>query len=79
MAIDELPRFRIDPPVSTTAQLLEALADRRLILAISRFEDTGDSIRGIWITHDAAAENSGRDEGETLEFRYWDGTSCRVD
>jgi hypothetical protein len=78
MAIDMLPRFRIDPPVSTPEQLLEALVDRRLVLVVSRFDDSGDSIRGVWITHDPAAENAARDEGETLEFRYWDGTPCRL-
>ncbi|MEO7755050.1 MAG: hypothetical protein ABIS07_00625 [Dokdonella sp.] len=75
---DDLAAFRIDPPISTGDQLLEALLDRRLVIVISRFVDTGDAIRDVWITHDPSAEKRCSDEGESLEFRYWDGAECAV-
>jgi hypothetical protein len=59
-------------------QLIDALAAQRLVVVISRFDDTGDAIRDVWITHDAEAEKACCDEGESLEFRYWDGASCGV-
>ena len=71
--VDELSQYRVVPAVSTIQELLDALAERRLVLVVSRFEDTGDEIRGVWITHDPAGEDAARDEGERLEFRYWDG------
>jgi hypothetical protein len=73
--IDDLPSYRIDPPIATVTQLLAALDTRRLVMVISRFDDTGDAIRDVWITHDPAAEKRGSDEGESLEFRYWDGAA----
>lgn len=75
--VDELPRYKTDPPVATIPQLLDALVEHRLVLVISRFEDSGDEIRGVWITHDPVAEDAARDDGETLEFRYWDGAAYR--
>lgn len=71
--IDELPRYKVDPPIATMPQLLDALVEHRLVLVVSRFEDSGETIRGVWITHDPAGEDAARDEGEMLEFRYWDG------
>lgn len=76
--IDHFSSFRIDPPVATTNQLIEALLDRRLVMVISRFEDSGDAIRDVWITHDPVAEKRCSDEGESLEFRYWDSIACTV-
>lgn len=76
---EELSQYRVVPPIATIPQLLDALAQRRLVLAISRFEDTGDEIRGVWITHDPAGEDAARDVGERLAFRYWDGAPYRID
>ena len=76
---EELSQYRVVPPIATIPQLLDALAQRRLVLAISRFEDTGEEIRGVWITHDPAGEDAARDVGERLAFRYWDGAPCRID
>ncbi|MEO7326403.1 MAG: hypothetical protein ABIW82_16395 [Dokdonella sp.] len=74
--VDQLTSFRIDPPIATVTQLIEALADRRLVVVISRFDDTGDAIRDVWITHDPATEKRCSDDGESLEFRYWDEAVC---
>jgi hypothetical protein len=60
--------------VSTEAQLLEALAANRLALIISRFEESGDEIQDVWLSHDPAGEKDCADEGEILECRYWNGT-----
>jgi hypothetical protein len=76
--VEQLSAFRVDPPIATVTDLLDALAERVLVIVVSRFEDSGDEIRDIWITHDAQAEHNCRDEGESLEFRYWDGERHRV-
>ncbi|MEO5626563.1 MAG: hypothetical protein ABIQ70_11200 [Dokdonella sp.] len=75
---DHLASYRIDPPIATVTQLLEALVDHRLVMVISRFDDTGDAIRDVWITHDPLAEKLCSDDGESLEFRFWDGAACAV-
>lgn len=74
--VDQLTSFRIDPPIAAVSQLHAALVDRRLVVVISRFDDTGDAIRDVWITHGPVAEEQCSDEGESLEFRYWDGAAC---
>ena len=56
--------------IHTVSQLVEALQQRRLTIAVSR---TNGEINDVWFTDDPASELGELEPGRTLELRYWDG------
>src|SRR5688500_15640109 len=56
-----------DPEIQTMPQLVEALQQRRLVLAVSRINGR---IEDVWFTDDPVSELPNAEQGATLELRY---------
>ncbi len=53
-------------------QFVQELLGNRSVIAISRI---GGEVRDVWITYDPASESRYLSEGESVELRYWDGST----
>ena len=60
-----------EPEIETMPQLIEALKQRRLVVAVSRINGNIDD---VWFTDDPESELIGLEQGHAVELRYWDGT-----
>jgi len=58
------------PEDAAMREFVDDTLDGRSIIAVSR---VGDTIRDVWVTDTAKADKY-KPEGETIEFRYWDGS-----
>jgi hypothetical protein len=67
---DLLSGLDTEPEIETVEQLIDALSQRRLVLAVLR---TNGEITDVWFTDDPESEAAMPEHGETLELRYGDG------
>lgn len=68
--LELLPGLDAEPEIQTMSQLIEALTERRLVLAAAR---TSGEIDDVWFTDDPESEVEGWEAPRTIELRYWDG------
>jgi hypothetical protein len=67
---DLLSAYQIDPPISTIAQFKEALFVGKLVLVVA---SKNGGIYDVWVTDDPASDLEHAEDGESLEFRLWNG------
>jgi len=67
---DLVTEYRVEPPVESVPQFLEAVFADRLVIAVSR---VGDRVVDVLITDDPELELKYVPEGEAVELRYWSG------
>jgi hypothetical protein len=56
---------------SAARRLVEDIVTNRAIIVVRRVDG---EIRDVWITDDVQEELRDQQPGETMEFRYWDGS-----
>jgi len=64
-----------ESPEAAAERFVDELLSNKLVIAISIVAGT---IRDIWIADDPEANRKWCQDGETIEFRLWDGTKVDV-
>ena len=58
-------------PESATLRFVQDVVSNRAVIVVRRVDG---EIRDVWITEDVEKELRDQQPGETMEFRYWDGS-----